>query len=410
MKIAFAHYSEANDISGVTTWAENILLYLHKQGHELSVLLIHIGGEMEKARLYHVLRQYGISVEIDRKARSFWEDIERTIVFLNKAKPDVFIPNCLKPFYVAASMAGKKGLPWVLTIHSDDPYYWSVVKLTKPSENNGVIVSVSAYIHDKARQSDGQARLEVIPYGVKLPDMQATFSQRPFRVVYSGRLVEEQKRISLVLRAMMALCKEQHEVECIFLGDGDQMNTLKAEVNQNQLADRILFKGHMTTDKVKVELESAQVIVLMSDFEGLPISLLEAMACGVVPVVRSIQSGIPELVIHEETGLLVNSDSSEFVKGVRLLINSPTEWQQYSNNAKKLVHDKYSESKSFDKWNDLVCSFKNHRPIKFLAKLPWLYKPYAGAFYKRVIYLRARKKIKEVRESLTRHVNVRKAK
>jgi colanic acid/amylovoran biosynthesis glycosyltransferase len=65
----------------------------------------------------------------------------------------------------------------------------------------------------------------------------------------------------------------------------------------------------------------------MSDFEGLPVALLEGMAAGVVPVVRSIPSGIPELVHHEKTGLLVPNEPTQAAEALIGISRDPALWQ-----------------------------------------------------------------------------------
>ena len=79
-------------------------------------------------------------------------------------------------------------------------------------------------------------------------------------------------------------------------------------VHQSGPADRIHFLGRVLPKQVKTFLQRSEAILMMSDFEGLSLSLLEAMAVGVVSVVRAIESGIPELVQRERTRLLVRND------------------------------------------------------------------------------------------------------
>jgi colanic acid/amylovoran biosynthesis glycosyltransferase len=78
-------------------------------------------------------------------------------------------------------------------------------------------------------------------------------------------------------------------------------------VHHAGLADSIQFLGRVCAEQVQPLRQCSQSILLMSDFEGLPLALLEAIAIEVVPVVRVIESGIPDLVHHERTGMLVET-------------------------------------------------------------------------------------------------------
>lgn len=105
----------------------------------------------------------------------------------------------------------------------------------------------------------------------------------------------------------------------------------------------------------------------MSDFEGLPVALLEAMAAGVVPLARSIPSGIPELIQHERTGLLVVKNPAKAAETLVELSRNKELWQHCSANARALVESAYSSDRCFDLWLALLkqhhCSVKPQYPL-----------------------------------------------
>jgi glycosyltransferase involved in cell wall biosynthesis len=71
------------------------------------------------------------------------------------------------------------------------------------------------------------------------------------------------------------------------------------------LAEYVEFTGWLSPEKVKAKLRTLDVFLLLSDYEGLPVALLEAMAHGVVPVVTRIESGNTQLVRDGENGLVL---------------------------------------------------------------------------------------------------------
>jgi hypothetical protein len=107
-------------------------------------------------------------------------------------------------------------------------------------------------------------------------------------------------------------------------------------------------------EEVRKKLAEAHAILLMSDFEGLPVALLEGMACGVVPIARRIPSGIPELVRDNETGILVDDCPQQTAKTICSLAENPEKWSKLSQNARRLFESEYSESVSFAKWKVLI--------------------------------------------------------
>jgi hypothetical protein len=80
----------------------------------------------------------------------------------------------------------------------------------------------------------------------------------------------------------------------------------------------------------------------------------DTMALGVVPVVRAIPSGIPELVEHQHTGLLVSGDPQEAAQALQRLASDPALWERCSSNARARVSDHYSRDASYAAWCRLL--------------------------------------------------------
>ena len=296
MKVAFAHYSSPDDISGVSTWLVATVARLRAAGVAVAVHLNHSGGDPAQASILPVLRAAGAEVSIVPRARSLQADARQTLAFLNSWRPSVFLPQCLPAHALAASIAGRQGLPWVFTFHSDDPEYWATARAFPPAAHGGRTVCVSRALAEQVRRSGLDADPLLIPYGVPLPAGRAEFRQAPFRIAYSGRLWTHQKRVELVTEALIQACRRSPHLQAVLLGDGYARGACEQRVQQAGLADAIRFAGRLEPAALQAELEQCQAILLMSDFEGLPIALLEALSWGVTP----LASDIPP---HRELGI-----------------------------------------------------------------------------------------------------------
>jgi glycosyltransferase involved in cell wall biosynthesis len=140
------------------------------------------------------------------------------------------------------------------------------------------------------------------------------------------------------------LCRAATEVpgvEAWLLGDGSDRAAAEAIIRSSGTT-AVRTAGHVDSDDVQARLRQAHVIVLLSDYEGLPIAVLEAMACGLVPVCTRIRSGVPELVEDEVTGLLVDPDPGSFVRAVSRLRSEPGLWARLSRNARELAASQFS--------------------------------------------------------------------
>ncbi len=366
MRVAFAHYSQEGDISGVTTWVLGLARRLSADGVTVAIHFVVTPAEPRpdpciEPPLFEDLRRQGIDVFSTPRRASLKEDVQDTLAFLNDWQPTVFLPQCKPAHYAAAAQAGKRGLPWALTLHSDDPDYWATVRAFGGSRQGSSLVCVSRHIRDELNRRRIDRPASVIPYGVSVPLTPAEFCTEPFRVVFSGRIWEHQKRASLVIQTLIRACRSSGSIRATLIGDGYARAACEQQVAEAGLGGAISFTGPLPPSQVQARLLEAQAILLMSDFEGLPIALLEAMAAGVVPVVRRIPSGIPELVDHERTGLLVSEDPAEAAGALQRLADDPDLWRRCSTAARDLVAQHYSADSSYRQWRqllgDLDCRF-----------------------------------------------------
>ena len=136
-----------------------------------------------------------------------------------------------------------------------------------------------------------------------------------------GRL-NPQKNFSLFVRVAAEVLKRHPQAVFVLAGDGPEEELLRKLAQESRLAERLHFCGYVP-DARQVYL-SADVVLMPSLFEGLPMSLLEAMAMR-VPVVASALDGIAEVVDDGRDGFLVPSgDAKLFCERVCQLIENPS--------------------------------------------------------------------------------------
>ncbi len=138
------------------------------------------------------------------------------------------------------------------------------------------------------------------------------------RLLFVGRLVPA-KGLPILLEA---LAKVEGAVLDV-IGDGPDRKMLEEKARSLNLAHRVTFLGYQSQAQVRALLKQADVFVLSSFAEGLPVVLMEAMAAG-IPVVATRIAGIPELIYDEENGLLVSpGDSNAAANAICRLLADP---------------------------------------------------------------------------------------
>jgi glycosyltransferase involved in cell wall biosynthesis len=171
------------------------------------------------------------------------------------------------------------------------------------------MVAVSAYERDAgiAAGVGSAEQYRVIPNGIDLRRFAHEPQPVPGRIVMLGRLARP-KRPELVVRALGRLRDHHPDAEVWLVGDGP----LRAEV-ESLAASLGLAGGVAVTGRhhdIPAVLAGAHCLVLASDYEGMPLSLLEAMAAG-VPVVVTRFGGVEEVVENGRTGFVVEPGSAE---------------------------------------------------------------------------------------------------
>ena len=229
------------------------------------------------------------------------------------------------------------------------------------------MISVSKVLEQQLQKSKYASKVKIkrIPYGVIIPDSKATRDDTSLRVIYVGRLAEQQKRISEVTRSFCEITQKIKGVEAIIYGDGPDKINVENILNVQQKTTAVSLGGNIPPKQMTDKLLKAHVIVLLSDFEGLPISILEAMACGVVPVCLHMRSGITELIENGKTGCIVDDRDEHFIETIKELEADSLLWEQMSLNAKQLVTENFSLEISCNSYS----SFFNNLNVNTVKKV-----------------------------------------
>lgn len=195
------------------------------------------------------------------------------------------------------------------------------------------VVAVGEYVRDALVQNEGlpPQRVEVVyngidckAYGeggqVRRAEMRAGWGldDSHLAIVQVARL-NRLKDHATSIRAMKLLTAEFPKARLVLVGDGEERATLEALTLEQGLHDRVIFLG-MRKD-VSEQLGAADLFVLSSISEGIPLTLLEAMAAG-LPCVATRVGGIPEVIVDGRTGLLATpSDPRELADKIRVMLS-----------------------------------------------------------------------------------------
>ena len=150
------------------------------------------------------------------------------------------------------------------------------------------------------------------------------------KILHIGRFAEAKNHEGL-LRAFRIFNEMYPESELWLVGDGALRSQIEAYVEENKLNKNVTFWG--IQQEVYELLCSADVFCLPSIYEGMPMTIIEAMATG-IPIVATRVGGIPDMVGDSESALLINVDVKELVDSLIMLINNAEKRAELGKQAK----------------------------------------------------------------------------
>lgn len=355
LKVTLCVYDKPDSVGGPVTWVQRLLPALRSRGIEARCLFLLHWGDSGPALT--ALRSQGFDcpavIAHDRT-----EDRVRWILKrLAEDPPDVFVPNLVVAGYIAARWAKEAGIPTVGILHSDDEFYRGLqgeFVFGSPAARLSAVVCVSEELERQVRAAHPTPVVRRIPYGVPVPPTRVARSPGSLRIAYSGRLTEEQKKIAEVARAFIRAVKEIPDTKATIYGDGPAANDVERIVALEGAGLSVRVAGAVHSDRIHEKLLDCDAIVLLSDYEGLPIALMEGMACGCVPVCLATRSGIPELVKDRVTGLIVSDREDDFIRAIRELSENEELWHRLSTAARNLVELEFSGEICAARWAELL--------------------------------------------------------
>lgn len=176
-------------------------------------------------------------------------------------------------------------------------------------------------------------------------------NENGLQILYLGR-IEPNKGMDYLLEAMRIL-KEEGRAFTLHFAGVEQGKNGYIERFQSLLGERFIYEG-VVSGKQKTNLfKRCHVFVLPSFYEGLPISLLETMSYGLVPVVTDVGS-IGEYVKDEENGLLLKvKDSQSIVEAIDKLGSDGKLLQRLSKNARQTISERFNPADYIKKLNSI---------------------------------------------------------
>lgn len=240
-------------------------------------------------------------------------------------------------------------------LHADDEHYYRLA--VRHGAALAALVCVSHRIAGKASDQLGWPfeRLHRIPCGIPLPPKPIRVVQeRSPRLIWVGRIEQRQKRVLDLPRILCAVRAIGVEATLDIVGDGPDTLSLREAIQEAGLETHVRWHGWRATGEVRDLLSTADILVLPSNFEGMPIAVMEALASG-CGVVATTVSGLEDYANHPLAGDCYRTHGVGDVKGgadaIAQLLAVPPDAR--STSARILAESEFSIERCVDRYADV---------------------------------------------------------
>lgn len=303
---------------------------------------------------------------IDKLKRKPFEAEKKALVnSLKSNKIDVILAEYGTTAAMYLEAIKKSRLPLIIHFHGYDASKYKILKTYKERYKemfaySSFVIAVSQVMYNKLL-SLGCPKEKLIkntygPNNMFFKNV-PTFSKQQFIAI--GRFTDK-KAPYYTLVAFKKVLKSYPKSKLIMAGVGNLLNTCENLAKFYQIENAVEFVGVITPQKFLTYLESSLAFVQHSitakdgDMEGTPLAILESSAAG-LPVISTVHAGIPDVIIHDKTGFLVEEhDVEEMSKYmIKLLLDNELA-RAMGEVGKKYIKEHFSIKRHIDKINELL--------------------------------------------------------
>ena len=357
------HIASGDLWAGAEVQVANLVAQLKKDPTIDVTLLL-----MNEGRLAEYARNAGVRTKVlNERANGFGALVGKAKLLLQQFQPHVLHSHRYKENVLAAMARSAVAKPALIRTQHGMPEPFThgaslqhrlvlVADRFVARRMTSRIVAVSADMRAQLTRVYPAEKIVLIPNGISTSAIAATKAEARAQlgwpanipmIGYCGRL-EPIKRIGLFLEAAKLLKEQHRDAKFVIAGDGNERERLEVVANSLGLRDNVMFLGHR--NDVASILRALDVFSLTSDHEGLPMVLLEALAAKTPVVARNV-GGIPDLITHEQNGMLVDQANACAIASAwaRMLALDATTQRAWSEAGARTVRERFSAEQNAQK-------------------------------------------------------------
>ena len=340
-------------LAGAETMCENLTYELIKLGHDVTVISMYdyhsaITERLEKSGIdvRYLGKKLGLDISMIPRIKKILKEVSADVVHTHR--------NCAQYAVPAAMLAGVKNR--IHTVHNvaEKENGKLARKLNKFffKHCHLIPVALSELIRDSIvkEYNINKDKIPVIFNGIDLSKCvpKTDYSvYGNFKILHIGRFSEQKNHVGL-LRAFKIFHDKHSDSELWLIGDGEKKTEIENYVNENDLTSNVKFLGLQS--EVHGFLHDVDMFTLPSNYEGIPMTLIEAMGTG-LPIVATAVGGVPDM-LDNTSSILVNNNAIDISKGIECYYMNDALRKEHGCRAIERSHS-FSSTEMGAKYNDL---------------------------------------------------------
>ena len=370
MKIGIITYSLNS--GGVSTFIFSLGKYFVDQGHSVEIIT-----EEQKGVWFDNVQKYGLKSSFSNYGIYPWLPFGSILYankvgrFINNKMFDVVILNYCLYAQIAAGIYNDASV--ISVVHNVNKGVFQVA--ARNIDNIDKIVCVSQAVYNGMASYIKTEKLCVIPNGIDLPIIQPIFP-KPLNgllnIIFVGHLDHKQKGVLFIPEILVRIKSKGIKVHLSIVGDGKDKKLLKKQFKEFDIEEFATFYGVIPKEKVYDLYISSHIFLMPSFYEGLPLTLIESMSCGCVPVV-SLLDNITDFCIDDKIdGFLCKvSDVESFADNIIKLAMDTDLLNKMGKNSELKARRQFSIQRMGSEYTSLMNSIKKNELKRSKFSISW---------------------------------------
>ena len=322
---------------------------------------------------FYKIRVIGYFLNLLRRYRL----VRQTKKIIKRINPDLIDAHYLSHNGIFASQL--KFHPLILTcwgsdiLLDPDKYgYQHIRKIKKSFKKADLIAVESKHMKKSVEKFVSADKIKIIPVGVDLKKFNSNISNGELQkkiknndelVIISTRNFEPKYNIQCIVEAFYLLQQNYENTKLILLGTGTQEKELKNQIKRLDIEKKIIFLGEIPHDEMPKYYNLSDIYVSSSLSDAMSVSKLEAMACGLIPVVSDIPAN-QEIIKDGENGFIFKNNPEDLSNKLISCIECPTDIKKNIIKSNfKIIENTFNWENNMTQLFDLyknICEIRKH--------------------------------------------------